>query len=59
LADGNRSNQGIKVKLEVIWVGEEFHPGVGVSGWFGEGGGGELVFQEFVKSRAEDFLMHL
>lgn len=44
LADGDRSHQCIKVKLEVVWVGEEFHPGVGVSGWFGEGGGGELVF---------------
>lgn len=44
LAEGDRSAQGIKVELEVVWVGEEFHPGVGVSGWFGEGGGGELVF---------------
>lgn len=40
LADVDRSNQCIKVKLEVVWVGEEFHPGVGVSGWFGEGSGG-------------------
>jgi hypothetical protein len=44
LADVDRSAQCIKVKLEVVWVGEEFHPGVGVSGWFGEGDGGELVF---------------
>ncbi len=34
----------LKVKLEVVLVGKEFHPGIGVSGWFGEGGRGELLF---------------
>lgn len=32
------------MQLKVVGVGEEFHPGVGISGWLGKSDGGKLVF---------------